>query len=205
MRQILKDARTTAGMTQKETANAIKVSERFYQHLEAGTREGKGHIWDELEALFNTPQRELRNNDSHGNYSSSEQNGVAEAKELNEAAQDFMIDVETILDIGEDGRDTLELIDTQSAEISALRQIVASKDVQIDRLISAVEDLNKNRLEERSEWQQQVGSLTNKNTALDKKLAIEQRKRWGIGPFGGIAHTGESVIGIGITYDIIKF
>lgn len=104
-----------------------------------------------------------------------------------------------------DGRDTLELIDTQSAEISALRQIVASKDAQIDRLISAVEDLNKNRLQERSEWQEQVATLTNKNTALDKKLAIEQRKRWGIGPFGGIAHTGEGVIGIGITYNLFKF
>ena len=41
---------------------------------------------------------------TQGNYNSSGQNGVAEAKELNEAAQDFMIDVETILDIGEDGR-----------------------------------------------------------------------------------------------------
>ena len=103
MRQILKNARIEAGMTQKETANAIKVSERFYQHLEAGTREGKGHIWDALEVLFNTPQRQLRNNGSQGNYSSSEQTS-SEAKELNDAAQDFRIDVETILDIGEDGR-----------------------------------------------------------------------------------------------------
>lgn len=104
-----------------------------------------------------------------------------------------------------DGRDTLELIDIQSAEVSALRQILASKDAQIDRLISAVEDLNKNRLQERTEWQGKVENLTNKNSALDKKLAIEQRKRWGIGPFGGLAHTGEGIIGIGITYDIIRF
>ena len=48
-----------------------------------------------------------------------------------------------------DGRDTLELIDTQSAEVKALQSIVASKDIQIDKLISAFEDLNRNRLQER--------------------------------------------------------
>ncbi|MEK0452878.1 MAG: hypothetical protein AGIKBDMD_00828 [Synergistaceae bacterium] len=105
----------------------------------------------------------------------------------------------------QDGRDTLELIDTQSAEITALRGIVASKDIQIDKLISAVEDLNRNRLQERIEWQEQLGTLVNKNIVLDKKLAIEKSKLWGIGIFGGFAHTGESVIGIGITYDITKF
>lgn len=104
-----------------------------------------------------------------------------------------------------DGRDTLELIDAQSAEITALRGIVTSKDIQIDKLISAVDGLNKNRLQERTEWQEQVGSLANKNIALDKKLAIEKRKRWAIGIFGGLANSGEGVIGIGITYDIIRF
>ena len=105
----------------------------------------------------------------------------------------------------QDGRDTLELIDTQSAAITALQGIVASKDIQIDKLISAVEDLNRNRLQERIEWQEQLGTLVNKNIVLDKKLAIEKSKLWGIGIFGGFAHTGESVIGIGITYDITKF
>jgi len=105
----------------------------------------------------------------------------------------------------QDGRDTLELIDTQSAEIRALQGILASKDIQIDKLIWVVNDLNKNRLQERLGWQQQVEILENKNITLDKKFAIEKRKRWGIGPFGGIAHNGECVIGIGITYNIIKF
>jgi hypothetical protein len=36
----------------------------MYQQLEAGKREGKGHIWDALEALFDfkISQRELREN-----------------------------------------------------------------------------------------------------------------------------------------------
>ena len=105
----------------------------------------------------------------------------------------------------EDGRDTLELIDTQSAEITALRGIVASKDIQIDKLISAVKDLNRNRLQERAEWQTQVKSISDKNYELNNDLTREKHKRWGIGIFGGMAHTGEGVIGIGITYSIIKF
>ena len=105
----------------------------------------------------------------------------------------------------EDGRDTLELIDTQSAEITALRGIVTSKDIQIDKLISAVEGLNKNRLQERTEWQTQVNTLHEINNELGITLTREKRKRLAIGIFGGFAHTGESVIGIGITYNIIRF
>lgn len=105
----------------------------------------------------------------------------------------------------QDGRDTLELIDTQFAEVEALRGIVASKDIQIDKLILAVQDLNKNRLQERAEWQDQVKIINDKNYELNNDLTTEKHKRWGIGIFGGMAHTGESVIGIGITYSIIKF
>lgn len=63
MRINLKQARNTASKTQKEIATAIGISERYYQHLEQGTREGKGYIWDALEALFKISQRELRKND----------------------------------------------------------------------------------------------------------------------------------------------
>jgi DNA-binding XRE family transcriptional regulator len=62
MRLKLKQARIKAGMKQKETAIAIGVSERMYRAIENGTREGKGRIWDTLEALLKTPQRELREN-----------------------------------------------------------------------------------------------------------------------------------------------
>ena len=105
----------------------------------------------------------------------------------------------------QDGRDTLELIDTQAAEVEALRGIVASKDIQIDRLILAVKNLNSNRLQERAEWQTQVKNISDKNYELNTDLTKEKHKRWGIGIFGGMAYTGEGVIGIGITYSIIKF
>lgn len=99
-----------------------------------------------------------------------------------------------------DGRDTLELIDTQSAEIIALQGIVASKDIQINKLISAVEDLNINRLQERAEWQTQVKNISNENYELENSLEKERRRRFGIGFFGGIAYTGEPVVGFGIIY-----
>lgn len=60
MRLTLQDARKKAKLRQKETANAIGISERYYQHIESGSREGKGHIWDSLETLFGVPQMLLR-------------------------------------------------------------------------------------------------------------------------------------------------
>ncbi|GHV34564.1 hypothetical protein FACS1894187_05380 [Synergistales bacterium] len=69
MRQKLKIARKRARKTQKEIATAIEISERMYQHIEAGTREGKGTVWDKLEAFFEykIPQRELRENNTQEN------------------------------------------------------------------------------------------------------------------------------------------
>jgi DNA-binding XRE family transcriptional regulator len=67
MRQKLKTARKKTGMKQRETSIAIGVSERMYRAIENGKREGKGYIWDALEALFKTPQRELRENTAHTN------------------------------------------------------------------------------------------------------------------------------------------
>ena len=104
-----------------------------------------------------------------------------------------------------DGRDTLELIDIRAAEVEVLKGFVASKDVQIDKLILAVQDLNRNRLQERAELQTQVKNISDKNYELNTDLTKEKHKRWGIGIFGGMAYTGEGVIGIGITYSIIKF
>ena len=52
MRQILKRAREQAGATQREIADKLGVSERYYRHIELGSREGKGWLWDELEALY---------------------------------------------------------------------------------------------------------------------------------------------------------
>jgi len=71
MRKRLKDARVEAGLKTKDIAAIIGVKERYYYYIEAGQREGKGTLWDALEALFEykIPQRQLRQNDSHPDYS----------------------------------------------------------------------------------------------------------------------------------------
>lgn len=64
MRQFLKQSRTKMGVTQKEISQKLKISLRYYYQLEAGAREGKAHIWDSLESIFDVPQRLLRENNT---------------------------------------------------------------------------------------------------------------------------------------------
>ena len=87
----------------------------------------------------------------------------------------------------QDGRDLLELIDTQDAEIQELWKAINKKDEQIDSLILASE------------------KLVNKTYQLETKLEKEKAKRFGIGIFAGMGHSGEAVVGIGITYSLFKF
>ena len=60
MRKNLKEARQKAGMTQKQVAEYLGISERYYKQIEAGQRTGDFTIWDALEDLFNVHQRKLR-------------------------------------------------------------------------------------------------------------------------------------------------
>ena len=87
----------------------------------------------------------------------------------------------------QDGRDLLELIDTQDAEIQELWKAINKKDEQIDSLILASEE------------------LVNKTYQLESKLVKEKAKRWGVGIFAGMSHNGEAVIGVGVTFDLIRF
>jgi len=80
----------------------------------------------------------------------------------------------------EDGRDILELIDTQDAEIKTLWQAINKKDEQINRLVIISEE------------------LINKNAQLNNKL--KKAKQIGIGVFAGVSHVGEPVIGIGLVW-----
>ncbi len=59
-RENLKKARQKAGMTQKQVAEYLGISERYYKQIEAGQRTGDFTIWDALEDLFNVHQRKLR-------------------------------------------------------------------------------------------------------------------------------------------------
>lgn len=62
MRKNLKEARRRAGMTQQEMADKLKISIRYYQHIEAGQRTGDFGIWDALEDITGIHQRILRQN-----------------------------------------------------------------------------------------------------------------------------------------------
>lgn len=59
-RDVLKAVRQVAGMTQQQVADRLGVSLRYYAHIEAGTRGGDFELWDQLEDLFGTHQRNLR-------------------------------------------------------------------------------------------------------------------------------------------------
>ena len=59
-RERLREARREAGMTQRQVAEAIGVSDRYYRMIEQGTRTGDFEIWDQLEDLFGVHQRKLR-------------------------------------------------------------------------------------------------------------------------------------------------
>ena len=60
MRKNLKEARQKAGMTQRQVANYLGITERAYQRIESGERLGTIEAWDLLEDLFKIHQRMLR-------------------------------------------------------------------------------------------------------------------------------------------------
>lgn len=62
MRQNLKAARKTAGMTAQQVADRVGVKVRHYRKLESGDTLGSVPVWDALEDLFGVNQRTLRIN-----------------------------------------------------------------------------------------------------------------------------------------------
>lgn len=60
MRSTLKKARQDAGLTQKQVAEYLDISETAYQNIEYGKSIGKVKHWDKLEDLFKIHQRKLR-------------------------------------------------------------------------------------------------------------------------------------------------
>ena len=59
-RKNLKEARQKAGMTQQQMADKLKISLRYYQNIEAGSRTGDFTLWDTLEDITGIHQRKLR-------------------------------------------------------------------------------------------------------------------------------------------------
>lgn len=60
MRQVLKEARQKAGLTQQAMADRLGISLRYYQNIEAGSRTGDFTLWDMLEDITGVHQRKLR-------------------------------------------------------------------------------------------------------------------------------------------------
>ena len=59
-RKNLQEARKAKGMTQKQVAEYLGISERYYRFIESGDRGGDFEIWDTLEDLLGIHQRILR-------------------------------------------------------------------------------------------------------------------------------------------------
>lgn len=59
-REVLKNARQEAGMTQQQVADALGISLVYYQKMEAGSRTGDFVLWDTLEDITGIHQRKLR-------------------------------------------------------------------------------------------------------------------------------------------------
>ena len=97
-----------------------------------------------------------------------------------------------------DGRDTVELIETQAAELSALREYLAAQNASLEQIAEEFGVLETAVKEERKAWQDEAEKLARRN----KRLASP----WSIGFFGGYdPFRGEAVCGVGVTYAIIRF
>ena len=97
-----------------------------------------------------------------------------------------------------DGRDTVELIETQAAELSALREYLAAQNANLEQIAGEFSVLETAVKEERKAWQDEAEKLARRNKRLNSP--------WAIGFFGGYdPFRDEAVCGIGVTYAIIRF
>ena len=97
-----------------------------------------------------------------------------------------------------DGRDTVELIETQAAELSALREYLAAQNASIERIAGEFGAFEAAVSEERKAWQDETEKLARQNERLSSP--------WSIGFFGGYdPFRDEAVCGVGVTYAVIRF
>ena len=97
-----------------------------------------------------------------------------------------------------DGRDTVELIETQAAELTALQEYLAAQNASLEQVAEEFEALEAAVAEERAAWQNEAAKLTKRNERLASP--------WAIGFFGGYdPFREEAVCGLGITYAVVRF
>ncbi len=96
-----------------------------------------------------------------------------------------------------DGRDTVELIETQAAELSALREYLAAQNASLEQIAGELETLEAAVAEERAAWEKEAEKLSRQNRRLSSP--------WAVGLFGGYdPFRDEAVCGIGVTYSVVR-
>ena len=97
-----------------------------------------------------------------------------------------------------DGRDTVELIETQTAELTALREYLAAQNASLEQIAEEFGALETAVAEERAAWKAETERLAKQNSRLSSP--------WAVGFFGGYdPFREEAVCGVGVTYAIIRF
>ena len=97
-----------------------------------------------------------------------------------------------------DGRDTVELIETQAAELAALREYLSAQNASLEQIADEFETLKAAVAEERQAWHDEAEKLAQRNERLSSP--------WSIGFFGGYdPFRDEAVCGVGVTYAVIRF
>ena len=97
-----------------------------------------------------------------------------------------------------DGRDTVELIETQAAELSALREYLSAQNASLEQIAREFSALETAVVEERKAWQSEAEKLSQRNERLSSP--------WAIGFFGGYdPFRDEAVCGVGVTYAVVRF
>lgn len=97
-----------------------------------------------------------------------------------------------------DGRDTVELIEMQAAELTALREYLATQNASLEQVAEAFSELEAAVDEERKAWRNEAAKLTKRNERLASP--------WAVGFFGGYdPFREEAICGVGITYSVVRF
>ena len=97
-----------------------------------------------------------------------------------------------------DGRDTVELIETQAAELAALREYLSAQNASLEQIAEEFGALETAVAEERAAWKAEAERLAKQNRRLSSP--------WGVGLFGGYdPFRDEAVCGVGIVYSVIRF
>ena len=97
-----------------------------------------------------------------------------------------------------DGRDTVEMIESQAAEIGALRRHVSAQDRIVDTISADIVALEGAIAKERAAWQNSSQKLQRQNEKL--------RSPWSVGVFAGydVIHQ-EACVGVGLVYSLFRF